>query len=119
MSGLASIAELSLILSESEILKAAGCRLFEIYTIIIMADSEDSLGEDVQEAAREYQPEVLPSLLVDVTPNVFDIEGDTLLPYFIRMKEEHEKRRADKIAKFQQKQMQLAEKIGLNMDGNK
>jgi hypothetical protein len=84
-----------------------------------MTESQDSPGQDVAEAAREYQPEVLPSLLVDVTPNAFDIEGDTLLPYFIRMKDEHEKRRADKIAKFQQKQMQLAEKIGLNMGGDK
>lgn len=46
---------------------------------------------------REIQPEVLPTLLVDVTPNVFDIEGDTLLPYFLRLREERRKKRAKQV----------------------
>jgi len=74
----------------------------------------DSGGPSAQavDADQEYQPEVLPSLLVDVTPNAFDIEGDTLLPYFMRLKEIHEKRRAVKIAKLHQREAQLAERIG-------
>jgi hypothetical protein len=70
--------------------------------------SMDSQGDPDQ----DYQMEVLPSLLVDVTPNPFDVESDTLLPYFMRLKERHEKRRADKIAKFHQREAQRAERIG-------
>jgi hypothetical protein len=77
-----------------------------------MSDSGSSDVKPEAELDQEYQPEVLPSLLVDVTPNPFDVEGDTLLPYFMRLKERHEKRRADKIAKFHQREAQLAERIG-------
>jgi hypothetical protein len=84
-----------------------------------MGESEPYPSQDTHDPVRAYQPEVLPSLLVDVTANAFDIEGDTLLPYFLALHEQNEKRRAERIAKFQQKQMQLAEKIGLNLSPDK
>jgi hypothetical protein len=65
-----------------------------------------------QDADQDYQPVVLPSLLVDVTPSPFDVEGDTLLPYFMRLQDRLEKRRIDKWAKFHQREAQRAERIG-------
>jgi hypothetical protein len=78
-----------------------------------MGDSDSGhTRQPGSDPAQEYQPEVLPSLLVDVTPNPFDIEGDTLLPYFMRLKELHEKRRAEKIAKTHEREQRIAERIG-------
>jgi hypothetical protein len=76
-----------------------------------MADTGSFEPQADQDVDQGYQPDILPSLLIDVAPNPFDIERDTLLPYFMRLKDRQEKRRADRIAKFHQREAQLAERI--------
>ena len=68
-------------------------------------ESSDGSGDDT------YKPEVLPSLLVDVTPNEHDIEKDTLLPYFVKLKEKRAKKRAEKIAKYREREAHMQAEI--------
>jgi hypothetical protein len=58
-----------------------------------------------------YRPVVLPSLLVDVKPNGDDIEPDTFLPYFLRLKERYDRKKAETQARAQEKQVRMKETL--------
>lgn len=65
--------------------------------------------DESSDSEEKWRPEALPSLLLDVVPNPHDLERDTLLPYFLHLKERHDKKReAEKLEKKQREDEEAA-----------
>lgn len=66
------------------------------------SESLTSLNDDLK--TEGIQQEVLPSLLLEVQPNPYDIEEDTLFPYFLRLRKKMAAQRAKEIEDKRQRE---------------